>query len=218
MDGIHDIGGKLGYGPVDVNEPDEPFHAEFEGREWGMSRTARTSGITIDWWRHVRELIGTEDYLNRPYFDSWAQTDMAAMINAGMFTYAELESGISETAPLGQIDPMDYDAVLQHNATMGRKFEHPVDEPAKYAVGQTVVTNALGHDGHTRLPEYARGKVGIILSHHGGHMFPDDCAKGIETAQHLYTVSFKARELWGVAANPHDSVSLDLWESYLNAK
>ncbi len=217
MDGIHDLGGKLGYGPVDVNEPEEPFHADYEGREWGMARTARVANIPIDWWRHTRELIDPEDYLNRSYFDSWAQTDLAAMIDAGIFTFAELKSGISETRPLGQIETVDYKAVLKHNGAMASKFEHPVEAPAKYAVGQSVITNAIGHEGHTRLPEYARAKVGIILSHHGGHHFPDDCAKGIEAAQHLYTVSFKATELWGEDANVHDSVSLDLWESYLGA-
>ncbi len=218
MDGIHDLGGKLGYGPVDVNEPQEPFHAEYEGREWGMSRTARASSITIDWWRHVRELIPADDYLNRPYFDSWAQTDMAAMIDAGLFTFEELESGVSTTPPFEQIETMDYDAVLKHNGTMASKFDRPVAAPPEFAVGQQVVTNATGQAGHTRLPQYARGKVGVILAHHGGHLFPDDGAKGIETVQHLYTVLFNAIELWGAQANVLDCISLDLWEDYLAAK
>ncbi len=93
MEGIHDLGGKLGYGPVDVNEPEMPFHADYEGRVWAISRTAKVPNITIDWWRHIRELVGKDDYLNRPYFDSWAQTHMASMIDGGVFTFSELESG-----------------------------------------------------------------------------------------------------------------------------
>jgi len=81
MDGIHDLGGKQGYGPVEVDENDVPFHHEWEGREWGISRSARVPGINIDWWRHCRELIMPEDYLGRPYFDSWAQTDFATYLN-----------------------------------------------------------------------------------------------------------------------------------------
>ncbi len=217
MDGIHDLGGKLGYGPVDVNEPEEPFHADYEGRIWGMTRTAKAPGITIDWWRHIRELIGKDDYLNRSYFDSWAQTHIASMIDGGVFTFAELESGKSETPPLGQVETTDYDGVLALNKTMAFRFDAPVDSKPAFKVGQSVVTNAKGHAGHTRLPEYARAKRGLILSYRGAHIFADDSAKGDEWAQHLYTVSFSATELWGDGANEKDSVSLDLWEDYLSA-
>jgi len=217
MDGIHDLGGKLGYGPVDVNEPEEPFHADYEGRMWAISRTARAPGVTIDWWRHIRELITAEDYLNRPYFDSWGQTTIASMIDAGVFNIEELESGISQTQPLGHVEIVDYDGVLKQNTGMAFKFDRRVEEPAKFSVGQSVLTNAKGHSGHTRLPEYARAKVGVITHYRGAHVFADDGAKGLENAQHLYTVSFKATELWGDTANPNDSVSLELWESYLAA-
>ena len=118
MDGIHDLGGKLGYGPVDVNEPEDPFHADYEGRMWAISRTARAPDVTIDWWRHVRELIAAENYLNRPYFDSWAQTTIASMIDAGVFSIEELESGTSQTPPLGQVKAVDYDGVLKQNTGM----------------------------------------------------------------------------------------------------
>ena len=77
MDGIHDLGGKQGYGPIEIDDDDRPFHEEWEGREWGIAQCARTPGITIDWWRHCRELIMPVDYLGRPYFDSWAQTDFS---------------------------------------------------------------------------------------------------------------------------------------------
>ena len=217
MDGIHDLGGKLGYGPVDVNEPDEPYHAKYEGRMWAISRTAKAPGVTIDWWRHIRELVAPEDYLNRSYFDSWAQTHMASMIDAGVFTFDELASGTSETAPLGQVESLSYDGVLEQNEAMAFRFDKPAGSKPKYAVGQSVVTNATGHMGHTRLPEYARGKRGVVLSYRGAHIFSDDSAKGDEHPQHLYTVSFPATELWGTGANPNDSVSLELWEDYLAA-
>lgn len=217
MDGIHDLGGKLGYGPVDVNEPEDPFHNDYEGRSWAISRAARAPEITIDWWRHVRELIDPDDYLNRSYFDSWAQTNIASMIDTGLFTLEEFETGVSQTTPVTEIETQSREDVLEQNKTMAFRFDHPVDEAPKFARGQSVVTNAQGHSGHTRLPEYARGKVGVIHNHHGAHIFPDDSAKGIEHAQHLYTVSFRAQELWGKTANPKDCVYLDLWEDYLAA-
>jgi nitrile hydratase len=91
-----------------------------------------------------------------------------------------------------------------------------VDEAPRFAVGQRVRARTMQPTGHTRLPRYARGKTGIIVSHHGGHVLPDASAHGKgDSPQHLYTVRFTARELWGEAANPRDSVHLDLWESYL---
>lgn len=217
MDGIHDLGGKQGYGPVDVNEPEEPFYADFEGRMWAISRTAKVPSITIDWWRHIRENIMPDDYLNRPYFDSWAQTHIASMIDAGIFTFDELINGVSKTPKIGQVETLSLDEILMQNTKMAYRFDHPTDEDANFVVGQTVMTNAKGHAGHTRLPEYARGKLGVIIRYHGAHSFADDSAQGVESPQHLYTVSFAANELWGEDANPNDSVSLELWESYFNA-
>ena len=78
MDGIHDLGGRQGFGPIDVNEPEAAFHHPWEGRAWAIVRGCRHPDWTIDWWRHVRELIDPVDYLTRPYFDSWAQTQLAA--------------------------------------------------------------------------------------------------------------------------------------------
>ncbi|KAB7613295.1 nitrile hydratase subunit beta [Amylibacter sp. SFDW26] len=218
MDGIHDLGGKLGYGSVDVNEPEEPFHYDYEGRMWAMSRIAKAPDINIDWWRHVRELIQEDDYLNRPYFDSWAQTTIATMIDSKVFTTDELASGVSATPPLADVLEVDYEGVLQQNAEIAFDFSRPVDTEPTFSVSQTVVTNKEGHSGHTRLPEYARGKTGVIHSYHNAHCFPDDYAKGKPSAQHLYTVAFTATELWGADANPNDRVTLELWEDYLAPK
>ena len=218
MDGIHDLGGKIGYGPVDVGEPEKPFHADYEGRAWAISRTARAPSITIDWWRHVRELIDPNDYLNRSYFDSWTQTNIASMIDTGLFTLEEFESGMAQAASVSKIQMQSVKDVLEQNKAMSFRFDHPIDQVSKFELGQTVLTNSVGHSGHTRLPEYARGKVGVIHSHHGAHIFPDESAKGNEYAQHLYTVSFAATELWGAEANPKDRVCLELWEDYLAAK
>jgi len=86
----------------------------------------------------------------------------------------------------------------------------------RFAVGQQVRARKINPTGHTRLPRYARGSVGVVDRLHGGHVFPDSNAhfQG-ENPQHLYSVRFSARELWGEAAAARDAVYLDLWESYL---
>jgi len=69
---------------------------------------------------------------------------------------------------------------------------------------------------HTRLPRYARGRYGTVERDHGVFVFADTSAysKG-DKPQHLYSVRFSARELWGDQAAAHDAVHLDLYDDYL---
>ncbi len=70
--------------------------------------------------------------------------------------------------------------------------------------------------GHTRLPRYARGKVGVIDAVREGYVFPDSNAHGNgEQPQRVYTVVFDGRDIWGRDSDPSLSVSIDAWESYL---
>ncbi len=216
MDGIHDLGGKQGYGPVDVDD-EYGFHHDWEGREWGIAQCARTPGITIDWWRHCRELIMPVDYLSRPYFDSWAQNDFATYIEAGWITLAEVDAGHSLDDARPEPPPaLTLAQVLDEDRAHAYRFNAEIDTPPKFELGQAVRTMAHGHAGHTRLPQYARDHVGVIHAQHGAHVFPDLSAQGREIHQHCYSVAFDAAELWPEAKGSRDKVYLDLWEVYLN--
>jgi nitrile hydratase len=218
MDGIHDLGGKQGYGPIDVDEDETPFHQEWEGREWGIAQCARTPGITIDWWRHCRELIMPEDYLGRPYFDSWAQTDISTYIDAGWMALEDIEGG--QLVSRRKEDPppaLDLQQVLEEDRAHALRFDAEIDQPPAFEPGQQVMTASHGHAGHTRLPQYARGRRGVIHAHHGAHVFPDLSAQGEEIHQHCYSVVFSADELWPEVEGSRDKVYLDLWESYLES-
>ncbi len=216
MDGIHDFGGKQGYGPVDVHEPVEPFHAEWEGRVWGVTHSMGATDITIDWWRHVRETTIPADYLTRPYLDSWLETEMITLIEANICTVEELAAGKSVTPAMGSAVSMSVADVLAKNRAGATKFDRPVDVGPKFVAGDQIVAQQNASPGHTRLPGYVRGRPGKIHAHHGAHLFPDAVAKGIEEAEHLYTVAFDARDLWPEAHNSKDIIFLDLWESYLD--
>ena len=216
MDGPHDLGGKQGFGPIDVNEPETPYHHDWEARMWGMSRCTDAPGWTIDWWRHVRELIDPVDYLSRPYFDSWAQTQIAAFIDSGVFTLDEIVSGNSSTLASKQPDSINRDQAIQADRA-ANQFNVEIAQPAVFRIGDRVITQSNGNKFHTRLPSYARGKAGVVIEHHGAHIFPDDSAQGREVGRHLYTVRFDASELWSEAGERKDRVFLDLWEDYLES-
>ena len=218
MDGIHDLGGKQGYGPIEVEEDENPFHHDWEGREWGIAQCARTPGITIDWWRHCRELIMPEDYLGRPYFDSWAQTDFSTYIEAGWMTLEEINTGkaLIETPQTGSpVTAMSLQQVLQEDRDHAFRFDAEIESSPAFSVGQDVITSSHGSSGHSRLPQYARGRRGTINACNGAHVFPDLSAEGTEIHQHCYSVCFTAAELWAESDREGDKIYLDLWESYL---
>lgn len=92
-------------------------------------------------------------------------------------------------------------------------------DPA-FAVGDRVRTSADHPSGHTRLPRYARGKLGVVVAVRGAHVLADHNAVPAGTptpgqADWLYTVRFEGRELWGADADPTTSVSIEAWEPFL---
>ena len=213
MDGIHDLGGKQGYGKIDVNEPEEPFHARYDGVGWTINQTTRAPGMSIDWWRHIRELTPPVDYLTRPYFDQWVMTQVIAMIDTGQLSLDEVLTG--EVESLDQpAKTMNIDDVHQATKNSGVRFDRKIDQAAEFSIGDKITTRSYSISGHTRLPAYAQGKTGFIHEHHGAHMFPDACAQGEERAEHLYSVKFKSIELWPEDKEKNNWVYLDLWESY----
>ena len=215
MDGVHDIGGRQGFGPIAVDENEEPFHAPWEGRMLGIARGMRQlPGWNIDWWRHSRELIDPLDYLSRPYYDQWMQTYAALLIDSGIASVEEITKGSSSTAPFDFGRPLPPEAVATLRTSFNR-FDRDIARAPAFAVGAEVRAASRGRPGHTRLPGYVRGRRGTIAGYRGAHIFPDANSQGDERAEPLYSVSFTASELWPEAEGQRDRVYLDLWESYL---
>ena len=64
-----------------------------------------------------------------------------------------------------------------------------------------------------------RGKRGVIHRDWGTYVFADSNAHHAgDRAQHVYSVTFAARELWGKDAPAKDTLRIDLWEDYLQAE
>jgi nitrile hydratase len=213
VNGVHDMGGMQGLGPV-APEADEPvFHHDWEARTHAMVIASPTRG-NIDAGRHQRELIPGPEYLRMSYYEKWFTGLVAMLLKTGTVSAAELESGRADpTAPKGtpRLHAADVTPALSRGGSYVREAA-----AARFAVGDRVRARNLNPPGHTRLARYARGRVGMVERLYGAHVFPDRHAHGAgEDPQPLYCVRFSARELWGPDAAEHDSVSLDLWESYL---
>ncbi len=212
MDGPQDLGGKEDYGPIDTGAPE--FRADWEKRQWALSKLVSAPGVTIDWFRHTLESMPPSVYLSVPYFQKWNATDFALGIDAGAFTLEEAASGHAET-PAAPATVQSVDELEDRQRGMARSFEVEADTQPRFRTGDKVVTDARPSPGHTRLPAYARAASGTIVAHHGAHLYADAGARGEHIGRHLYTVEFRAGDLWRDAEDPDDTVCLDLWEPYL---
>jgi nitrile hydratase subunit beta len=214
MNGVHDMGGMHGLGPVRP-EPGEPvFHHEWEARTHALVIASPTRG-NIDAGRHQREKIPGPDYLRMTYYEKWFEGLRQMLLDRGVVTEAEFESGRADPAA-PKATPLLKPADVEPRLTTGRSYLRDTAAPPLFQPGDRVRARNLNPTGHTRLPRYARGREGVVERCHGAHVFPDSNAHGKgEDPRPLYTVRFTARELWGADANARDTVSLDLWEPYL---
>jgi nitrile hydratase len=133
-----------------------------------------------------------------------------------MVTQEEAASGKPAAGLPKATPPMTADAVVPM-FTQGRfAGRNRAGAAPRFRVGQRVRSRNMNPIGHTRLPRYARGRFGMITRDYGVFPFPDAIAHYLpDRPQHVYSVRFDARELWGEQAKPQDKVYLDLWDEYL---
>jgi nitrile hydratase len=216
MNGPHDLGGQHGLGPI-APEKDEPyFHAEWERRALGITLSCGAFGAwTLDESRHARESLPPATYLSASYYEIWIRALEALLKRHGFITQAELDKGhmLQKGREPKRVLKGDMVAGV---LVKGGPCDRPVDQPPRFAAGETVRTKNFNPVTHTRLPRYARAKLGVVEAVQGSFVFPDDNAHGRgENPQWLYTVVFDAGEIWGEGADPTLTVSIDAWESYL---
>ncbi|WP_157015777.1 nitrile hydratase subunit beta [Mesorhizobium xinjiangense] len=216
MNGPQDLGGQMGFGPI-APELDEPyFHADWEKRALGLTLAAGAMGHwTIDESRHARESLHPADYYSSSYYEIWTRALEDLLARHGFVTPEELQQGRvlgAGSTPKRVLKAGDVADALSR----GGPCDRPIEAPPRFKVGDRVRTRNFHPSGHTRLPRYARGKIGTIEADRGGFVFPDSNAHGSgEAPQRVYTVVFSGTELWGEGSDPALTVSIDAWESHL---
>jgi nitrile hydratase len=215
---VHDMGGMHGFGPVEPERHEPVFHHDWEKKVFALRFACGAIGKwNIDMARHANERMPPADYLAATYYERWLNGLERLLLERGVVTQRELDEGRSA----GPLPAEDRARVLRPTAVegvlaAGRNYRVDEAVAARFAPGAAVMTRNIQPRGATRLPRYARGRRGVVDRDHGVFIFPDANAAGLgPKPQHLYSVRFGARELWGEAAAPHDAVYLDLWDDYL---
>ena len=216
MNGVHDMGGMHGMGPIHAEKNEPVFHAPWEGRTLALTLAmAAWRKWNIDASRHQIELIPAAEYLRMSYYEKWYTRLVELLAKTGLVTRAELESGKPAADSPKATPPLTADRVPRMLSN-GSLASREIPGVPRFQLGQRVRARNMHPNGHTRLPRYARGKLGTIDRQHGAFVFPDTNAHFLsEKPQHVYSVCFSARELWGEQASPRDAVYIDMWDDYL---
>ncbi|MBO0704816.1 MAG: nitrile hydratase subunit beta [Candidatus Dormibacteraeota bacterium] len=223
MNGIHDLGGMEGFGPV-VPERDEPvFHEEWEGKVFGTAMATMGPLYNLDEFRHAIERMGNLHYLEGSYYEHWLASLETLLTEKGVLDRAELDARVAQLkedpaavpAPHAQGDDR-LAPTIAAAIRSGASTQRPVDHPPRFETGDRVVARVVSPRGHTRLPRYVRGKAGTVEIVHGAFVLPDTNAhlRG-EQPEYVYGVRFDAGEVWGERSRGRASIYVDLWERYL---
>ncbi|GLK68022.1 nitrile hydratase subunit beta [Hansschlegelia plantiphila] len=222
MNGIHDMGGLHGFGPVAV-EPNEPvFHARWEGRVYAITQVMDTTGLyNLDEHRHEIELMDAAAYLTDGYYGRWLFAMERILNRKGVVRRAEVDQRIAQSADgeVAPVDPADRGWPLPDERRIPwGAWRKDVEVAPKFAVGDRVRVRNHQPAGHTRLTHYVRDKVGTVtVVNAQAWVYPDTRAHNAgENLQPVYNVAFTSEEVWGDAAEPNTVVRVDLSEDYLD--
>ena len=218
MDGVHDMGGMHGMGPVETEENEPVFHAGWEKRIFAMNNAVGALGVrNIDESRHARERMNPGKYLSSSYYEIWLDGLIRILSEKGLVSEAELSGAVRPQPVRISLKPKwSAESVIQVMSKGARTIRQE-GKTASFKVGDVVRGRNIHPTGHTRLPRYVRGHKGEIIADYGLHVFADANALKKENHQHLYNVRFTSRELWGEDGTDGDYVYLDLWDDHLEA-
>lgn len=219
MDGVHDMGGMHGFGPVVRPGGELAYHERWEPRVFAISALAGVEGLGAGpGGRAVREEMDPARYLAASYYERWLYSAEQRLLRKGTIAPGEVEA-MMERLQAGEAMPEHRDPAMAERILADLRSEYPmgaVPDQARFGPGRRVRVKRMHPPGHTRCPRYVRGAVGLVEDVRGAGRLPDRAVYGEEAApEPVYSVAFGSQELWGPGEEPAWTVLLDLWESYL---
>ncbi|MGI5517915.1 nitrile hydratase subunit beta [Streptomyces sp. CA-106131] len=219
MDGIADMGGTSGWGLVHPPRKDEPVFAEpWHGRAFALALLSiRAAGANVDAFRHSLERLDRAAYLDEGYFGRWLNGGELLLTDSAILAPGAVEARARNLRGEHVQEPPVPEPARPDYAPTAEGPLRTLDVPPAFAVGERVRAKNVSVPGHTRLPGYVRGHIGVVDLIQPAHVLPDTNAHFLgENPQHVYSVRFDSRELWGADAEAF-AVTLEMYESYLEA-
>jgi nitrile hydratase len=201
MDGVHDLGGRQGFGRVRYTQNATAFHEPCEVRANSLYGFAVRSGLfNMDEYRHAIERMDPRHYLRASYYER-SLTGLATLLTEkGGATREQLEH-----LARGQFPLSSPSAPGRTNLSIRERFK----------IGDRVRVRNDHVPGHVRMPGYIRGKTGVIVGESPAYPFPDAHAHGVQAEDEpTYDVRFQSTDLWPNSAEPA-LVHVGVFQSYL---
>jgi nitrile hydratase beta subunit len=219
MDGVHDMGGMHGFGPVVEPGGELPYHEPWEPRVFAIQMLVGIEGLGAGpGGRPVREEMDPAQYLAASYYERWLYSAEQRLLRKGTIAPGEVEC-VMDRLEAGDSAPAHHDAEMAGRILADLRSVYPMDAPptdARFDPGQRVRVKRMHPAGHTRCPRYARGAIGVVECVRGADRLPDRAVYGEQLApEPVYSVAFNSQDLWGPSEEPPWTVLLDLWDTYL---
>jgi nitrile hydratase subunit beta len=217
MDGLADMGGTQGWGPVPAPRADEPVFGEpWQARAFALAMLSiRVAGQNIDAFRHALERLDRAAYLDDGYFGRWLNAGELLLTDSAILAPGAIDARARNLRGDDVAEPPVPQPARPDYTPAARGSLRTVDAAPAFRVGQRVRAKDMSTPGHTRLPGYLRGHTGVIEFIQPAAVLPDTNAhfQG-ENPQHVYSVRFSSRDVWGAGGEPF-TVTAELYESYL---
>jgi nitrile hydratase len=219
MDGVHDMGGLHGFGPVVVEDGEKVFHADWEARVFALYQLIALRGLVGGPnGRAVRESMNAAHYLEASYYERWLWSAERRLEAKGTIAPGEVEAMITRL-DAGESPPTAADPELAAQMIAAQREGPPGMDATvspRFELGDRVRVRRIHPAGHTRCPRYVRGAVGVVERVQGIDLIPDRAAYGLPTEpEPVYAVAFASQELWGEGDEPPWTVLIDLFDTYL---
>jgi nitrile hydratase beta subunit len=218
MEGVHDMGGKTRlFGPLKTIDADEkPFTQPWEGRAFALTLLANRAATSsnLHAFRHALERVPEKDYL-ADYYGRWLTSAEILLTDSGLLAPGAVEARARKLRGEQVDEPADPEPHKPTMETAGGGNLRDVDRPRAFAEGDRVTVSDVPSESHSRRTGYTRGKTGTVTALRPGQVLPDSAAhfRG-ENPEHVYSVEFDSRELWGPDSEAF-SLTVDCFESYL---
>jgi nitrile hydratase beta subunit len=209
------MGGMHGFGPVVTPGSEKPYDAGWEARIFAISTLCGIERIGKGSGRAIREEMPPDEYLRASYYERWLWSVERRLERGGTVAPGDVDRWVErlrggEEAPRGSNPAQAASAV---EATDENEPLAPAG-PARYAVGNRVRVRRMRPAGHTRCPRYVRGATGVVEAVRGNDALPD-IGPYQGPSQPVYAVAFDSETLFGPSSEGRWTVTLDLFEDYL---